>query len=180
MQAVAAKVELVVQRQGGGGRWRFHIQLETTPSQLDGVLRLAAAPSASVVAPLFIYSPSDVPVPFTARFTQDSSMQFDVTPASGMLPVEAAGKPAPTASLDVGLHPRAGEEDSWLAPATVFVKYTAPGYGQAGSAARGRLVVQTEDASWSWAVQGIQPDYHPPDKSRMKSHLLDPSRSGGP
>lgn len=110
-------------------------------------------------------------------------MQFDVTPASGMLPVETAGMPAPTASLDVGLHPQpvSAEEKGGLASATVFVKYTAPGYGQAGSAARGRLVVQTEDASWSWAVLGLQPPYLPPDKSCMKSHLLDPvpSKHGG-
>eukprot|EP00884_Botryococcus_braunii_P022119 jgi/Botrbrau1/8591/Bobra.0380s0012.1 len=182
-KAVTAKAELVIRRQGRGGRWRFQIQLETMQSETDGVLRLAAAPSCSVVAPIHIYSPSDFPLPFTARFTQESSMQFDVTPKSGMLPVEAPGKPPPTGSLDVGLDPlqqSLGEQElseGAQPSATVWVKYTAPGYGQMGRALRGRLMVQTDEASWSWDVLGVQPSYMPPDKSKMKSHVLEPLAS---
>jgi hypothetical protein len=180
---VTAKAELVVRRQGRGGRWRFQIQLETRQSETDGVIRLAAAPSCSVVAPIHIYSPGDSPLPFTARFTHDSSVHFDVAPTAGMLPVEAAGQPPPTASLDVGLEspvvalggPNGGSPGA--TSATVWVKYTAPGYGQMGKTLRGRLMVQTDEASWSWDVLGLQPVYSPPDKSKMRSHLRCPSTS---
>lgn len=163
VQALSAKVELVVTRQGGGGRWRFHIQLEATQPESDGCIRLAAAPGESAVAPLRIFSPTDVPMPFTARFSHDSSMHFDVTPATGILQVEPPHAQNPARD-------RTTEGVVETEPA-LWVKYTAAGHKDAGKAPSARLIMQTDEASWSWLVYGVQPKYNPPNKDLLQSQI---------
>ncbi len=178
MQALSARVELVVTRQGGGGRWRFHIQLEATQPESDGCIRLAAAPGASAMAPLHIFSPTDAPMPFTARFTHDSSMHFDVTPASGILQVEqtTAESPKGARSPEGAPLPPASKGAAPREPA-LWVKYTAAGHKDAGKAPSARLIVQTDEASWSWSVHGVQPTYKPPNKNALQSQIDNHRRS---
>lgn len=74
------QVELVITK-ANGGRWRFEIRLEATQPDVDGHLEIAASPGQASLSPLRLFAPGDEPLAFSAHFSHDSSMQFDVAPA---------------------------------------------------------------------------------------------------
>jgi len=53
---------------------------------VDGVLALEAHMGCTAELPLMLYSSGPHPQPFTAEFTPESPLNFDVLPASGLLP----------------------------------------------------------------------------------------------
>ncbi|KAK9828703.1 hypothetical protein WJX72_001600 [[Myrmecia] bisecta] len=147
-KAMSARIELVVRRPSGG-RWRFEVRLDATKPDVDGQIRIEAMPGQAVTAPLHIYSTTDQPTTFTAHFTHDSSIQFDVFPAQGVLPVEPGAGQAP-------------------GPAAIYVQYSAHEYGKVPT---GKLIILTDDTQMTYSVQGVQPAYQPPDKAALPLHV---------
>lgn len=60
--------------------------LQSTAPEVEGVLTLEAHMGCTAELPLMLYSSGSNPQPFTAEFTPDTPLNFDVLPASGILP----------------------------------------------------------------------------------------------
>ncbi len=73
-----------------GGRWRFEMQLIATEPDLDGTLVIEAALDQTSRLPIYLYSSTDQPQPFTASFTSDTPLSFNVLPSRGVLPPAAS------------------------------------------------------------------------------------------
>jgi hypothetical protein len=67
---------------------------------VEGVLLLEAHMGCTAELPLLLYSSGPQPQPFTADFTPDSPLNFDVLPAKGMLPPAPADEAAAAADAD--------------------------------------------------------------------------------
>ncbi|KAF6261116.1 hypothetical protein COO60DRAFT_1637017 [Scenedesmus sp. NREL 46B-D3] len=122
--------------------------LRATAPEVEGVLLLEAHMGCVAELPLLLYSSGREPQPFSADFTPDSPLNFDVVPAKGMLP------PAPASEAAGGA--------TQAAPLKVT-------FMELGKALTGRLVVVTPDSEHTFVVQGRQPAYVPPCRSAMPS-----------
>ena len=65
--------------------------MQSTAPEVEGVLTLEAHMGCTAELPLMLYSSGPVPQAFTAEFTPDSPLNFDVVPAKGMLPPAPIG-----------------------------------------------------------------------------------------
>lgn len=144
---LTAEVELVIHK-ASGGRWRFQIHLHASEPENDGVFTIESAMDQTSSIPIYLYSSSDKPVPFTANFTPDTPLSFDVRPTKGML------QPAP----------RDGSQGT---PA-MQVLYTCRDFGKI---MKGRLFVQAGDLQYSYELRGRMPTYQPPKPSDFKVRL---------
>jgi hypothetical protein len=138
----AVDFELVVAALPGGGRWRFPVRLNChLPPVLDGTVTLEAPVNgvATVAVPLHNVAPS--PTPFAAYFTPDTTPEFSLAPARGVLP----GAPPEGEEAAVG--------------GGVAVTYAPREYGKRCA---GVLVVDAPLYQWRFAVVGRQPTYRPP------------------
>mmetsp|Transcript_72782 Transcript_72782/g.167028 ORF Transcript_72782/g.167028 Transcript_72782/m.167028 type:complete len:116 (+) Transcript_72782:3715-4062(+) len=79
-------------------------------------------------------------------FDAESAYEFSVTPTNGVL------------------------EPQGSAGTTFLVTYTPVEYGKTVT---GKLIIQTEEVYWSYAVRGVHPKYTAPviTKSRLQTHL---------
>jgi hypothetical protein len=68
--------------------------LQSSAPEVEGVLVLEAHMGCTAELPLLLYSSGPQPQPFSADFTPDSPLNFDVLPAKGMLPPAPAGEAA--------------------------------------------------------------------------------------
>ena len=102
---------------------------------MEGVLTLEAHMGRTAEIPLWLYAPGNAPAAFTAAFALQSSLCFDVRPASGVLPPAPPSGLAPsgagTSELAVGGSRRAAVEAgevSAAAPLTVLYtcRWVAP------------------------------------------------------
>jgi hypothetical protein len=89
--------------------------LQAVAPDVDGVITLEAYVGRTAEHPLGLYSSGDGPEEFTAEFTPESPLAFDVRPARGLLPV------APAAGCAVG---GVGEGAGGAAVAPITVTYT--------------------------------------------------------
>lgn len=78
-RVVHTEVELVVQKTSGG-RWSFILDVSATAPDPDGVIVIEAQMNNTTSVPVMLYSPSESPEQFTATFTPDTPLQFDVIP----------------------------------------------------------------------------------------------------
>lgn len=74
--------------------------LQATAPEVTGVLTLVAHLGCTAEEPLQLTASGPEPQAFTAEFTPESPLNFDVVPAQGMLPPAAAtaNNPAGTAA----------------------------------------------------------------------------------
>jgi hypothetical protein len=142
----ALTVQLVIEKEGGGARWKYDLELEASPADVDDTILIEAAmqKTESVVFRLTNLFPA--PARFSARFTADSPLEFTVVPAHGML--------AP-----------AGADGTQF-----IVSYTANNYGKPVS---GLLTIETDEMQWRYEVRGSLPTYVPPQhvRSRIDTRL---------
>lgn len=107
VKALLATVQLAVER-STGGRWLFDVHLRAVGvEEAERTLVLEAGLSLSASAPLWLYSADleGAPQPFTAAFSLDTPLAFDVVPASGVLP------PPPPSGATTGETPGQGDDD---------------------------------------------------------------------
>lgn len=63
---------------------------QATAPDITGVLQLEAHLGCTAELPLYLTASGSQPQPFTAEFTPDSPLNFDVQPCKGLLPPAAA------------------------------------------------------------------------------------------
>jgi hypothetical protein len=63
--------------------------LQAAAPDIAGVLTLEAHLGCTAELPLFLTASGPEPQPFTAEFTPESPLNFDVVPSKGLLPVGA-------------------------------------------------------------------------------------------
>jgi len=139
-----ADVEFIVHK-NSGGRWRFEMQLQASEPDLDGVLTIEAAMDQTATVPIQLFSSSDKPQPFTASFTSDTPIQFNVLPQRGMLPPAGQQGPPP-----------------------LQVTYTCRDFGKV---VKGRLFVQTPDTQYCFELRGKMPTYVPPTPAQFQASI---------
>ncbi|CAD7694978.1 unnamed protein product [Ostreobium quekettii] len=147
MKMFSAEAHLIVCK-STGGRWRFNLELHATEPQSEGVLLLEAHMDQTAYVPVWLCSSTDEPEPFTANFTPDTPLQFEVKPAKGMLPVRGS------ASQD--------EEPPCV------VSYTCRDMGKT---LKGRLHIQTKGTQYSFDLRGRQPVYNPPNRDDLVARI---------
>jgi len=136
---------LVVSK-ASGGRWRFDCRFEATEPDVDDTITIESPLNkpASVAFRLANHTPAYAE--FDAFFDAESAYEFSVTPTNGVL------------------------EPQGSAGTTFLVTYTPVEYGKTVT---GKLIIQTEEVYWSYAVRGVHPKYTAPviTKSRLQTHL---------
>lgn len=139
--------ELLLKRREGG-MWRFPLNLESQPPEVDDVIELEAAVNVIASANFQLYNVLPQPRPFLAYFTPDSPQEFSVLPSKGTLP------PMPKSSAEAA---SSGQQ--------MIVKFASIQYGKTLT---GTLVVDTEDMQWRYEVRGSLPKYKPPTNVESK------------
>jgi hypothetical protein len=81
---------------------RSQTHLQATAPDIAGVLTLEAHLGCSAELPLFLTASGPEPQPFTAEFTPESPLNFDVVPSRGLLPPAAASGTAVAGSSQAG------------------------------------------------------------------------------
>ncbi|XP_038658216.1 cilia- and flagella-associated protein 47-like isoform X3 [Scyliorhinus canicula] len=120
-----------------GGIWRFPLLLIATEPQVDDVINIEAfgLNKESVVC-FRLTSQTRHPMPFTAHFLPCSDLEFVVSPQTGeLLPLGSTGT-----LFTVGFTPRMYSK-----------KYKA------------KLLIQTMDMQWMYEINGLDPQYTPPN-----------------
>eukprot|EP00798_Chlamydomonas_sp_ICE-L_P015727 gene15727-21848_t len=130
-----------------GGRWCFEVQLQATEPELDGTLTIESTMDQTSKVPVYLYSTTSEPQAFTAGFTADTPLNFDVTPSRGILP------------------PMLQEGEAPSGPPVLEVSYTCKDMGKV---MKGRLYVQTSDMQYSYDLKGKMPEYQPPHPSQFE------------
>ena len=139
--------DLIV-RKSKGGMWRFPIQLEATPPDVDDVIVIEAAVNVLEGVSFNLYNVLPQPRPFVAYFTPESPQEFTVAPAKGTLPSMPS-----TAAETRG----AGQ--------LITVSFASTQYGKTLT---GTLIVETDEMQWRYDVKGTLPKYQPPTGVRSK------------
>ncbi|KAF8055917.1 CFAP47 [Scenedesmus sp. PABB004] len=154
LRAVSAVAQLSVSA-SSGARWLYDLHLAAAPPDCEGTLLLEAHMGATAELPLRLYASGGQAQPFTAEFTPDSPLNFDVRPARSVLP------PAPRGGDggDDGGGPGAG-------PAPLTVTFLCK---ELGKEVVGKLVVVTPDAQHVFVVRGRQPEWRPPARDALPS-----------
>jgi hypothetical protein len=147
MRPFSTSLLLVVVR-SSGGRWPFEIQLDASDGDVDDTITIEAALKTTSVVNFRLVNRISAYSPFQAFFSTDSALSFSVSPSSGILgPPDGDGTP-----FGVSFSP---------------VEY--------GRLERGRLIVQTEETTWSYEVVGTNPSHKlPTDVKSMVDTKLDP------
>lgn len=70
--------------------WCVFLCLQATAPDIAGVLNLEAHLNCTAELPLYLTASGPEPQPFTAEFTPESPLNFDVLPCKGLLPAAAA------------------------------------------------------------------------------------------
>eukprot|EP00759_Apiculatamorpha_spiralis_P010205 PhF_6_TR17060/c1_g1_i1/m.26073 len=140
-------VELLL-RKSSGGVWKYEIQLEATPPEVDDVINIAAGVHATQSVAFQLYNVFPQPKTFQAYFTADSAMELSVKPSRGTLP---ALEGAPQGQQFV-------------------VTFASASYGKTVT---GTLIVDTDDIQWRYEVHGVLPKYVAPTEvtSRLDTYL---------
>ncbi|GCB68785.1 hypothetical protein scyTo_0015254, partial [Scyliorhinus torazame] len=134
-----------------GGIWRFPLLLIATEPQVDDVINIEAfgLNKESVVC-FRLTSQTRHPMPFTAHFLPCSDQEFVVSPQTGeLLPLGSTGT-----LFTVGFTPRMYSK-----------KYKA------------KLLIQTMDMQWMYEINGLDPQYTPPNIQHGKIIHTDFRRS---
>lgn len=147
MRPFSTSLMLVVVR-SSGGRWPFEIQLDASEADVDDNIVIEAALKTTSVVTFKLVNRLPAYSPFQAFFSTESALSFSVSPSSGLL----------------------GPPDS---DGTAFsVSFSPVEYGRRE---RGRLIIQTEETTWSYEVLGTNPTQRlPTDVKSMIDSKLDP------
>ncbi|CBZ34188.1 hypothetical protein, conserved [Leishmania donovani] len=123
----------VVLRSAEGGMWQYRVQLESTPAPVDDTIVLYGEYKESTSVSFDLYNVFPYRSTFFAYFTADSSKDFTVSPAHGvLLPFVPGQRGAATATnVQISVHP------SSRIPQI-----------------EGTLVVDTDDMQWTFRVLG--------------------------
>ena len=135
-------------RKASGGTWRFPIQLDATPPEVDDQIVIEAAVNVIESVSFQLYNVLPEARPFVAYFSPDSPQEFSVTPTKGQLP------PMP-----------ASIQEARQSGQPVEVSFTSSQYGKTLT---GTLIVETDDMQWRYEVRGTLPKYQPPTGVRSK------------
>eukprot|EP00775_Hariotina_reticulata_P012144 gene12144-12282_t len=157
LKALSAQVKLAITC-SNGARWVYDVQLLATAPEIDGVLTLEAHMNCTAELPLMLFSSGDQPQPFTAEFTPESPLNFDVTPASGLLP---------PCLVDHEAAEEAQQGEAAAAP--VKVTFLCK---ELGKVMQGKLLVTTPDSQHTFIVKGREPAYVPPTRSRASASYI--------
>ncbi|XP_078264971.1 cilia- and flagella-associated protein 47-like [Rhinoraja longicauda] len=125
-----------------GGVWKFPLHLTATEPQVDDIINIEATGlnKESIVC-FRLTSQTRNSMPFTAHFLPCSDLEFVVSPQTGeLLPLGTTGT-----LITIGFTPRMYSR-----------KYKA------------RLLIQTADMQWMYEVNGLDPQYSPPNVQHGK------------
>ena len=131
-------------RKPSGGLWRFELQLEVLPPEVDDTIVIEAALHHTESVSFQMNNVFTTSTPFTASFTPESPVEFSVTPAAGSL--APYGQPG----------------------TQIIVSYTATSYGKPLA---GHLHIDTDEMQWRYEVQGILPQYRAPRQQDMTTKI---------
>eukprot|EP00755_Sulcionema_specki_P010722 Sspe_Gene.7078::Locus_2392_Transcript_2_2_Confidence_0.625_Length_8917::g.7078::m.7078 len=142
LRSFTATVQLLVFKKSGG-MWRYEVTFEALPPPPDDVIVLesAVAQRGSVsflLSNIFTESHS-----FSAYFTPESAVEFNVAPAKGTMPPAQAPGESLTDSNAVRF----------------VINFTSSQYGKT---LHGTLVIETKAMEWRYEVRGTLPKYHAP------------------
>jgi hypothetical protein len=145
LRPFSAMCNLVVS-QAGAGRWRFDVKIEVDEPEVDDHIVIESPLNKSASVAFRLTNATAAYAEYEAFFAADSAYEFSVTPTSGVL--EPAGKTG----------------------TTFVITYRPTEYGKPVT---GRLIIQTEDVFWSYAVKGSIPKYSAPtvDVPRVTTRL---------
>ena len=154
----SAEAELVVHK-ASGGRWRFDLHLQASEPNCDGTITIEAGMDQTSYVPLMLHSSSGSPEAFSAAFSSDTPLLFDVTVDKGLLMPRrddggsglmfgGASLPAPDAAVG----------------APLWVSYTCRDFGKV---LKGRLVISTEAAQYTFDLKGKVKAYVAPKAADM-------------
>ncbi|XP_032888183.1 cilia- and flagella-associated protein 47 [Amblyraja radiata] len=125
-----------------GGVWKFPLHLTATEPQVDDIINIETTGlnKESIVC-FRLTSQTRNPIPFTALFLPCSDPEFVVSPQTGeLLPLGTTGT-----LITIGFIPRMYSK-----------KYKA------------RLLIQTTDMQWIYELNGLDPQYSPPNLQHGK------------
>jgi len=136
-----------------GGRWVFELDLIANDAEVDDVIKIEGAMNQERSVSFRMTNQFDERVPFNAYFTADSSAEFSVVPAMGLL-----------------------EPYSSTTGTNFVISFNPQSYGKFY---KGKLVVETDEMQWTYEVHGEHPKYQVPKNSKAKvdTHIfaeLDP------
>merc|ERR1719379_2416514 len=136
----------LVVSQAHAGRWRFDVKLDVAEPEVDDRILIESPLNKQASVAFRLCNNTAAYAEFQAYFASDSAYEFTVSPTSGVL--EPAGK----------------------AGTTFVITYRPTEYGKPVT---GRLIIQTEDVFWSYAVRGSIPKYSAPtvDVPRVTTRL---------
>lgn len=138
---------LLVSKITGGGRWRFSFQLEVNDPDVDDIIEIESPLNKAASVAFRLTNHTNSYTEFDAFFDSDSALEFQVQPSSGVL-----------------------EPKNSVTGTTFVVTFKPTEYGTHPT---GKLVIQTEDAMWSYQVKGHHPRYTAPivDKAQVNTRL---------
>jgi hypothetical protein len=136
----------LVVSQAGAGRWRFDVKIDVSEPEVDDLILIESPLNKSASVAFRLTNATPAYAEFEAFFAAESAYEFSVSPTSGVL--EPAGKQG----------------------TTFVITYRPTEYGKPVT---GRLIIQTEDVFWSYAVRGSIPKYSAPtvDVPRVTTRL---------
>jgi len=132
LKPFTTSVDLVVSKRGSG-RWRFQLRLISEEAKVDDVISIQAALQQTSSVSFQLKNQFEGPASFRAYLTVESALQFAVHPTSGVL----AGR----------------DEDEGT---TFIVSFTPTEYGKVVKA---KLIVETKEMQWSYALRGSHPTH---------------------
>jgi hypothetical protein len=145
LRPFVAMPSLVLTR-ASGGRWRFDLKLEATEPDVDDTITIQSPLNKPASVAFRLCNHTSAYAEFDAFFDAESAYEFTVQPSSGVL--EPSGTPG----------------------TTFIITYKPTEYGKP---VQGKLIIQTEDVFWSYAVRGTHPKYSAPvaDKPKVATRL---------
>lgn len=132
LRSMVASGDLLVTG-SNGGCWRYRVYLEASPAPIDDVIRMKSAYKTSSSITFDLYNVFSYKSKFAAYLTSDSSRDFSVAPAHGVLLPFIQGQKGAAAATPIRIT---------FTPSTRVPRV------------EGMLVVDTEDMQWSFKVVG--------------------------
>lgn len=145
LRPFTAQCTLIVS-QAGAGRWRFDVKLDVADPEVDDLIVIESPLNKAASVAFRLTNATPAYAEFEAYFAPESASEFTVSPTSGVL--DPAGKQG----------------------STFVITYRPTEYGKP---VQGRLIIQTEEVFWSYAVKGSIPKYSAPtvDIPRVSTRL---------
>lgn len=145
LKPFVAQCNLVISR-AAGGRWRFDMKLEATEPEVDDTISIQSPLNKPASVAFRLCNHTSAYSEFDAFFDAESAYEFTVQPTSGVL------------------------EPQGTSGTTFVITYKPTEYGKP---VQGKLIIQTEDVYWSYAVRGTHPKYTAPvaDKPSIGTRL---------